>query len=209
MASLISNLTSAEQRDLLADLNYLNMGEIKQICKRHKIPYWIVLETGEGKRRKTSDLDRKGVVLKRIRQFLESGVIPKETCFSAEVVRMGSFPKKVAADDRLLYGQYQKKNRSMMALLRELTEGEFKNGAIARILAREFWTAGRAPTFREFAAEWQKARREHESPNPEWAFLTDRSNKTADADWKKLRIKKAKKVMDTLNIVFERSRRGG
>jgi hypothetical protein len=184
------------------------MAEIKQICKRHKIPYWIAIETGERKRRKTSELDRKGVVLNRIRQFLKSGVIPKETCFSAEVVRMGSFPKKVVADDRLFYGHYDKKNRPMMALLKELTEGEFKNGAIARILAREFWMAGTAPTFREFAAEWRKARGEHKGPNPEWAFLADRSNKTAGADWKRLRIDKAKKVMNTLNGILERSLSG-
>ncbi|HXY34193.1 MAG TPA: hypothetical protein VEI07_08195 [Planctomycetaceae bacterium] len=58
MPSLISNLSAAKQRELLADLNYLNMGEIKVFCKRHGIPSAIWIETDRG-RVKTRDDDRR------------------------------------------------------------------------------------------------------------------------------------------------------
>jgi hypothetical protein len=201
MPALISKIPQAERRKFLADLNYLNMAEIKALCKKYKIPYAIAVETDDGRRRKSSEHDRKGIMLQRLKHFLETGVILGETCFRAEVVRFEPLPKKLAASDRLFYGQYVKHNRTMMTLLAELTDGEFEEGAIARILAREFWTAGTAPTFEAFAAAWQKARREHTRPNPEWAFLSDRADGTAPKDWKKLRNDKARKVIRMLEKI--------
>ena len=89
----------------------------------------------------------------------------------------------------------------MIALMKELTDGQFRDGAIARILAREFWTRGKAPTFKEFAAAWLQAVQEHTAPNPEWAFLSDRTRGTAAKDWKKLRAKKAASVLRGLNQI--------
>jgi hypothetical protein len=110
-------------------------------------------------------------------------------------------PEKLTANDRLFYGQYSKTNRTMVALLKDLTGGKFKDGAIARILAREFWARGEAPTFQEYTSAWLQVAIEHTQPNAEWAFLSDRANKTAVADWKQLRTSKAKKVMKTLNQI--------
>jgi hypothetical protein len=201
MAGLISHLTKDVRRELLADLNYLNMGEIKSFCKKHEIPYAIAIETRDGKRRPSGEYDRNGVMLERVRHFLKTGAIREETCFRAAVVCFDPLPKKSAAGDRLFYGQYDKTNLAMIARLKELTNGEFEDGAIARILARDFWVSGTAPTFKEFAAAWRKARVEHSRPNPEWAFLSDRADKTAGADWKKLRVEKAKRVMKTLSQI--------
>ena len=55
-----------------------------------------------------------------------------------------------------------------MRLLRHLTAGRFRDGAVARVLAMEFWTRGEAPTQR------------------------------ADGDWKALRKAKAKSALETL-----------
>jgi hypothetical protein len=182
----------------LDDLNYLNISEIKSFCKRHSIPYRIAVETKDGRRRMTRDDDRKGVMLNRIRHFLQTGVILEETCFRAPVVCFDPLSDRIAADDRLFYGQYDKANRAMIALLKSLTGGQFENGAIARILARDFWSSGKAPTFREYATAWTYASSEHLRPNPEWAFLSDRASKVAVRDWKKLRSQKAAKVMKLL-----------
>jgi hypothetical protein len=188
-------------RDELDDLNYLNISEIRSFCKRHSIPFKIAVETKDGRRRMSRDDDRKAVMLHRIRHFLQTGVILQETCFPASVVCFDPLPARITADDRLLYGQYDKANRAMIALLRSLTSGQFKNGAIARILARDFWSRGEAPTFREFASAWTQASRDHLRPNPEWAFLSDRAGKVAVPDWKKLRKQKAAKVMKLLNQI--------
>jgi hypothetical protein len=199
--SFISKLPRGKQQELLDDLNYLNISEIKSFCKRHSIPYRITIETRDGRRRLTRDDDRKGVMLDRIRHFLKTGVILKETCFQAAVVCFDRLPDPITADDRLFYGQYEKANRTMIALLKSLTEGQFKNGAIARILARDFWSRGKAPTFREYASAWTQASKEHLRPNPEWAFLSDRANNVAVADWKNLRRQKASRVMKMLNQI--------
>ncbi len=185
-------------RSLLDDLNYLNTAEIKSFCKRHSIPWTIVIETPDGRRRKTRDDDRKGVILDRIRQFLLTGTVPPETCFPSAVVCRDPLPAQLRSDDRLYYGQYDKANPAMTALLKDLTAGRFRNGAIARILARDFWSRGHAPTFREFASAWIEASSAHTKPNPEWAFLSDRAAQGAVADWKKLRARRAARVLKLL-----------
>ena len=200
----ISKLPKGEQRELLDNLNYLNTAEIRSFCKQHSIPYAITIETKDGGKRRTKDDDRKGVMLKRIRHFLQTGVILGETCFRATVVSFDPFPEKLTAADRLYYGQYDKANRTMLALLKDLTGGRFRNGALARILARDFWTKGEAPTFEEYASAWLQAFKEHTKPNPEWAYLSDRASNTAISGWKKLRASKASRVMKTLNRITGR-----
>jgi hypothetical protein len=203
-SSFISTLPKGEKQELLDDLNYLNISEIRSFCKLHSIPYRIAIETEDGRRKMTRDDDRKGVVLTRIRHFLQTGAILKETCFPAPVVCFDQLSDDVTADDRLFYGQYDKTNRKMTALLRSLTGGQFQNGAIARILARDFWSRGKAPTFREYASAWIQVSREHLKPNPEWAFLSDIATKGAVRDWAKLRKQKASRVMKLLNQITSR-----
>jgi hypothetical protein len=197
----ISRLPEDERQKLLNDLNYLNTAEIKSYCKRRSIPYTIAIETNDGRRRKTNEDDRKGVMLNRIRRFLQTGVILGETCFRATVVCFEAPPEKLAPNDRLFYGQYDKTNQAMMTLLKDLTKGNFRDGAIARILARDFWSSGKAPAFKEYASAWLQAVNEHSRPNAEWAFLADRVRGTAGPDWKELRAKKAAKVIKTLNRI--------
>jgi hypothetical protein len=199
MRCLISGLSEPEQLDLLEDLNYLNVGEMQAFCNRHSIPYSIWIETMDGGCRKTQDEDRKGVILDRIRHYLRTGEVVEATCFPANVVCFDDPPRKLKATDRLYYGKYDKKNSEMVGLLEELTDGHFKNGAVARILAREFWSKGIAPTFQEYALAWLEAKRNHKRPNREWAFLSDRAERKDTSNWKQLRITKAKCVLKILN----------
>jgi hypothetical protein len=198
MPSLISDLSKPEQQRLLEDLNYLNMDEIKVFSKKHSIPYSIWIESDDGDRRKTNDTDRKGVILDRIRHYLKSGKILDASCFPASVVCFDDLPKNLKPTDRLFYGQYDKKSSAMLGLLEKLTGGQFENGAIARILAREFWSKGIAPTFQEFALAWLQARENHKRPNPEWAFLSDRTDGKDTSNWKLRRASRAKWVLNAL-----------
>ena len=186
---------------MLNNLNYLNTAEIKSFCKLHSIPFKITIGMKDGRRKWTRDEDRKGVMLARVRHFLKTGVVLDETRFPHTVVCLDPLPRKLTATDRLYYGQYDKTNRAFTALLGDLTGGRFRNGAIARILVREFWSRGEAPTFNEFASAWLRASRNHAKPNPEWAFLSDKANKAAISDWKKLREDKASNVMRILDRI--------
>jgi hypothetical protein len=56
----------------------------------------------------------------------------------------------------------------------------------------------RHPRFARFASAWLQARKDHTKPNPEWAFLSDRVEKRAGAEWKRGRARKAKKVIGLL-----------
>jgi hypothetical protein len=199
MQSPISHLSDPKQQELLVDINYLNMVEIKAFCNTHAIPYSIWIETKDGGRRKASEDDRKGVILDRIRHYLRTGRVIDATFFPASVVCFDDLPEQIKPSDRLFYGQYDKKSNAMVALLKELTDGKFKNGAIARILAREYWSKGIAPTFREYAREWLRASENHTRPNPEWAFLSDRTEGEDTSKWKQLRASKAKRVLSILS----------
>ena len=83
--------------------------------------------------------------------------------------------------------------------MRSLTDGGFRDGAIARILIREFWTNGKAPTLREYAKAWLTSEVGYLENHPEAAYLTDWRANGPDADWKALRSKKAKSVLAVLN----------
>lgn len=203
MPSPIAKLPKPEQQQFLDDLNYLNTAEIKAFCKRHSIPYTIVVETKDGRRRKTPEADRKGVMLGRVRHFLKTGTVMEETCFPASVVCFEKIRGQLTPRSKLFYGQYDKTNHALLGLLKKLTNGKFRNGAIARILAREFWSKGQAPTFEEYAAAWEQAVQNHTEPNAEWAFLADRARGTAGDNWKKLRTQKAVRALKILKKIAE------
>ena len=84
-------------------------------------------------------------------------------------------------------------------LLRDLTDGRFEDGAVARVVVTAFWTRGEAPTFDVFARSWTKAKtEEHQLLTPEYAYLTDLKHRRADGGWKVLRTAKAKSALKTL-----------
>lgn len=202
MTSLISELSKSEQKELFENIYYLHTEEIHSFCDNHKIPYKIFIETKDGKIKSTQDKDRKAIVINRVKHYLKSGKILSATLFKKDIVELGGLPKAPTEIDRLYYGCYEKKNPKMIELLRSLTDGEFKNGAIARILLRKLWTSGEAPTFTKFAKEWLKAKSDYSiKQHPEAAYLNDLSKGKADANWKEIRIKKAEKVLKQLGKI--------
>lgn len=205
MPAPISKLPKSERQPLLDALNYLNTAEIKAFCKRHSIPYTIALADQGRRGGKSQGCDRKGVILHRIRHFLQTGDVLPQTRFSSSVISSDVLPEELTPDDKLFYGQYEKKNRNLLAALKDLTNGHFREGAIARIVLREFWSSGKAPTLKEFAAAWLQASNKHTAPNPEWAFLSDLSRNADTSDWKKMRAKKAAQAIKTLHRICPES----
>jgi hypothetical protein len=199
MVNFLSQLTKSERARLLEELNYMNLEEIRGFCSEHGIPYRIVAESSNGKVRTTKDADRKPIVLARVRRYLRTGQVGRPTCIPARIVREESPPARPGPRDRLYYRWYAKEFEGVLRLLRDLTGGRFKDGAVARVLAMEFWMRGEAPTFEGFARSWTKAKAEqHQLLTPEYAYLTDLRHHRADGDWRDLRKAKAKSALETL-----------
>ena len=199
MPNFLSQLTQGEQARLLEELNYLNLEEIRGFCSARGIPYKIVAEYPNGKVKATKDTDRKPIVLARVRRYLRTGQVGRATRISVQIVREMNPPMRLGPRDRLYYRWYAKEFEGVMRLLRDLTGGRFRDGAVARVLAMEFWTRGEAPTFEEFARSWTQAKsEEHRLLTPEYAYLTDRKHQRAEDNWKALRTAKAKSALKTL-----------
>src|SRR3954469_12581851 len=199
MPNFLSRLTPSEQARLFEELNYMNLEEIRGFCSARGIPYRIMAESADGKVKATKDTDRKPIVLARVGRYLTTGQVGQPTRIPAQIVRAESPPARPGPGDRLYYRWYAKEFEGVMRLLRNLTGGRFKDGAVARVVAMEFWTRGEAPTFAEFARSWTKAKaEEHRLLTPEYAYLTDLRHQRADGDWKALRKAKAKPALETL-----------
>jgi len=199
MSNFLSRLTKRERTRLFEELNYMNLEEIRGFCSERAIPYRILAEYSGGKVKATKDTDRKPIVLARVRRYLKTGRVGQPTRIPAAIVREENPPPRLGHRDRLYYRWYAKEFEGVMRLLRDLTGGRFRDGAVARVLAMDFWTRGEAPTFEAFARSWTKARAEqHRLLTPEYAYLTDLRHQRVGGDWKALRKAKAKSALETL-----------
>jgi hypothetical protein len=197
--NFLSQLTGPERARLLEELNYLNLEEIRGFCSARGIPYRIVAESADGRVKATRDTDRKPIVLARVRRYLATGQVGQPSRIPAQIVRAENPPARPGRRDRLYYRWYAKEFEGVMRLLRDLTAGRFKDGAVARVVAMQFWTRGEAPTFEEFTRSWTRAKAdEHHLLTPEYAYLTDRKHHRADSDWKAVRRAKATSALETL-----------
>lgn len=202
MPTLLQHLSQKKRAELLRDIYYLNLSELHGFCRKHRVPFRIQREREDGRLVATRDNDRKLVVLKRLLRYLETGKEQGATVFVRAVVAESDPPASFSPEVRLLYGWYDKHNEALMQALRDLTDGTFRNGAVARILAFEFWSTGKAPTLREFASAWLEAEAKglgvDKGEHPEAAWLTDRAKGEAQGDWKAKRSRKARAVLAQL-----------
>jgi hypothetical protein len=199
MRNSLSKLTKTEQARLIEEMNYMNLEEIRGFCSARGIPYRVVAEYPGGKLRATKDTDRKPIVLARVRRYLSTGEAGSPTCIPATIVRSEDPPARPGPRDRLYYRWYAKEHQGVIRLLRDLTADRFRDGAVARVLAMEFWTRGEAPTLEEFARSWTKAKAlQYRLLTPEYAYLTDLKHQRASRDWKATRNAKAKSALQTL-----------
>ena len=84
---LLSRLSKDRQAQLLEEMNYMNLEEIRAFCSVRGIPYRILAQYPDGRVRATKDTDRKPIVLTRMRRYLATGEIEEPTCIPAAIVR--------------------------------------------------------------------------------------------------------------------------
>jgi hypothetical protein len=199
MPNLLSQLNKEKQARLLEDLNYMNIEEIRGFCSARGIPYKILAEYPNGKAKVTKDTDRKPIILARVRHYLKTGNVGSPTLISATIVRGDNPPARPGHRERLYYRWYAKEHTGIIRTLRELTDGQFRDGAVARVIVMEFWTRGEAPTLEEFARAWTKANADRDwMLTPEYAYLTDLQRDQAGSDWKSVRKAKAASALRML-----------
>ena len=177
----------------------MNLDEIRGFCVPRGIPYKIVVEHPNGQTTATKDTDRKPIVLARVRHYLATGDVGRASRIPVGIVREEKPPVRLGPRDRMYYRWYAKEHEAVIRLLRELTKGRFKDGAVARVVAMAFWTGGQAPTFEKFAKSWLKMKSvEHRLLTPEYAYLTDLTQRRADDKWKVVRMARARSALKTL-----------
>lgn len=201
-------ISKAERTSLEAEVQYLNLAEMRAFCQTHTLALYIHAERSDGKVRKTGDRDRKDIVLQRILTYALQGKRTGPTTYITSVVADGPLPSPLTARTRIRYGQYEKKNPEFVSALRQLTDDAFELGMIARLVLRDFWTAGEAPTLRQFADAWLLAKAEHTvgpsaGPRPEGAYLVDLARGTAGPDWKAHRTRTARSALHRLEELIE------
>ena len=191
---------NSKQHNLIIrdDLNYLNMEEIKSLCKTFNLPFQIHYEDENGKIKRTSEVERKPYLLDRIYNFIQGKKSQKPIIYSKKIVKMGPFKTKYLPTDFILYGDFKSTNKLLINLLKFLSDQKFKFGAIAFIVAHELWRKNKRVTLEDFAKKWVKADKNHTAPLKEWAYLTDLQNGFTQSEWKKFRKNKAEKMMKDL-----------
>lgn len=195
-----------DRKRLIANLQYLNLAEMRDFCREHELPLYIHVERPDGRLERTANRDRKDVVLRRIFDFAWSGKRTGPTVFARGVVAEGPLPAKLTAATKIRYGQYEKHNPRFVAAMERLTGGAFETGMIARLVLRDSWTEGQAPTLRQFADAWVEATRAHKQPRPEGAYLVDLAKGEAGPGWKAVRVERAREALADLDRLIRHRR---
>lgn len=204
MNQKIKQLTKNQIQNFFHQLNYLNLKEYQNFCKKHKIPFFIYIEIDNKKLKKTNEKDRKAISIDRIKKYILTGKITKPTIFKNSVVANKIELEKIFTNknQKIKYGCYNTNRKDLFEILKTLTDGKFKDGAIAREVIRDFWSTGKAPTCVEFATAWMRAvntKKEHH----EWAYLSDLAKGIDVSNWKKYRLQQAKKALSTLDSLIQ------
>src|SRR5207245_4993956 len=92
-------------------------------------------EDPNGNMKTTKDIDRKPIVLARIRHYLATGKAGQPTCIPAEIVRHDDPPARPGPRDRLYYRWYSKEHTGIIRLIGELTAVRFRDSVVTRVLA--------------------------------------------------------------------------
>ncbi len=187
------------KKDISRDeMNYLNMTEIKMICRSLKIPFQIHIEKLNGELSKTSDIESKSYLLDKIYLFLTTKRKPLPIIYRSKIISFEPFKEKYSEDDLLLFNDFKSTNKELIQKLQDLTHHRFKFGAIAFLEAHKLWRAGKTVSLKKFAKIWETAMTEHTKPLEEWAYLTDLQNGFDKDSWKKHRVDVADKLMKNI-----------
>lgn len=195
MANLLKHLNKQEKDDLFDAFNYMNMSEIKELCKRYSI----------------SASGKKGEILDRLKYFLTTGkILLPEILPEISIAKPGKiYP--IAPNTKILKGAY-KNNSETRSFFKKLIGENFHFTSFGQDWILKCWQEGRPPTYAKFAKFWQKEysfrKKSEANPKNEWAYLTfikknqkenpKASKRTISKAWEQIRIERVKKAKSML-----------
>jgi hypothetical protein len=175
------------------NIYYLTMEELKSIADTYNIPVHIYIEKKEGYYVKTSQVDRKRKIIKRILTYLKTGKINKPTIYTKKVVNLYN-NNNLTAISKVYYGQYKNGNQKILKLMKQLTNNLFEFGAVSCLILNKYWEKQIAPTYKEFAKEYVRVSKK-ETSHPEWKYIEFMRIVGDRKQWHSIREKIAKKIL--------------
>ena len=179
------NINKDDLNKILDFLNFLNMKELKTICDKFNISYNIYIEN-KGNIKKTSEVDHKETIINNISFYLKTDKLPDKTLYQNKIINYEPLTI-VNKDDKIYYGQYKTTNKKILELLKTLTNGKFKFGAISQKIIRKYWKDNKLITYNNFAKLWLKEYEKGDIKYPELAYNQFMKKHGSTEDWYKLR----------------------
>ncbi len=154
----MKKLSDKEAKILKEALNYLLVSELKDFCKKLKLPI-------NGK---------KGEIIHRILLFLKDGKIIRTLEFPDVSIAKKNHLYPLSPKTRILQGSY-KNDDATRSFMKTLAGENFHFTAFGQDWIKGRWLDGDPPTYLEFAKFWQnenRARKKRKAlPKREWAYL--------------------------------------
>lgn len=190
-----------EQKDEIFDsLNYLNMEELEEFCKKHAIPM-------QGRKRR---------IISRIKHFLTTGEVLKTIPLPISSKAKKNAPRVLKKDALILNGLY-KNDDDTRQFLKQLIGEHFHFTAFGQEWIMSRWEEGKPPTYEEYAKIWQEEESRKKmplykaTPSAEYAYLNfmqkylsqhpNANKKSMLAAWKEERAERARDTMAILMAI--------
>lgn len=150
-------LPNSELEILSTALHYLHMTELKDLCKKLKLPTF----------------GKKGEIIRRICRYLKDGTILQKPIIP-EISKAKNLKSKLTPSSLILKGSY-KNDDATRKFMKTLVGNHFHFTAFGQEWIQNRWMRGNPPNYSEFAAFWkleyEERKKRKASPKQEWAYL--------------------------------------
>lgn len=126
----------------------LNMTELKKICNKLNIDFNIYIETNDGIKKIQDSLHKEFIINKIIKVL--NGKKDNKVIYSKHIQNYSS-TIGIKNTDSVYYGKYKTTDKNIKNLLKTLTDGHFKFGAISQKIIKTYWSKNKLLTYNEFA----------------------------------------------------------
>jgi hypothetical protein len=131
------------------------MDELKKICDKLKISYYVFLEKNNFTVN-THEILHKEFIIRRILYKIKNNpnqIIP--VIYSKNIQNYND-TNNVSENDYVYYGQYSTTDKNILNLMKKLTDNKFKFGAVSQKLVKLCWKNNVLITYKQLARAWIK-----------------------------------------------------